>query len=59
MQDGEKLSLGQIQEFLDASRNLQFEGQERGQIYEWVTSILRHGRKPEVSHGVGNGAICT
>jgi transposase InsO family protein len=44
MQDGEKLSLEQIREFLEASQDLGFEGQERQQIYEWVTSILRQHR---------------
>src|SRR3982751_4754258 len=41
MRDGEGLSLEQIQEFLEASQDLQFEGKERQQIYEWVTSVLR------------------
>jgi transposase InsO family protein len=44
MRDGEGLSLEQIQEFLEASQDLQFEGKERQQIYEWVTSILRQHR---------------
>lgn len=44
MQEGEGLGLEQIQEFLEASQDLQFEGKERQQIYEWVTSILRQHR---------------
>ena len=44
MQDGEKQSLEQMQEFLEASQDLQFEGKERQQVYEWVTSILRQHR---------------
>ena len=44
MQDGEGLGLEQIQEFLEASQDLQFEGKERRQVYEWVTSILRQHR---------------
>jgi len=44
MQDGEGLSLGQIQEFLEASQELQFEGKDRQEIYEWVTSVLRRHR---------------
>jgi transposase InsO family protein len=44
MQDGEKLSLEQIQEFLKASQDWQFEGREQRQIYEWVTSLLRQHR---------------
>jgi transposase InsO family protein len=41
MQGGERLRLEQIQEFLKASQDCQFEGRERPQIYEWVTSLLR------------------
>jgi hypothetical protein len=44
MQDGEKLNLEQIREFLEASQNLQFEARDRRQIYEWVTNILRQHR---------------
>jgi len=44
MQDGEGLGLEQIREFLEASQDLQFEGKERRQVYEWVTSILRQHR---------------
>lgn len=44
MQDGEKLNLEQIREFLEASQNLQFEVRDRRQIYEWVTNILRQHR---------------
>ncbi len=44
MRDGEGLSLEQSQEFLEASQDWQFEGKERQQIYEWVTSILRQHR---------------
>ncbi len=52
MQDGEKLSLEQIQGFLEGSRDLQFEGKERQQIYEWVTSILRRHRYEQQGRAV-------
>jgi hypothetical protein len=44
MQDGEKLRLEQIQEFLEASQHWEFEGRERREIYEWVMSLLRQHR---------------
>jgi len=44
MQDGEKLSLKQIQEFLEASQEWRFEGKERPEIYAWVRSILGQHR---------------
>ncbi len=44
MQDGEKLNLEQIREFLEASQDWQFEAKGRPQIYAWVTSVLRQHR---------------
>jgi transposase InsO family protein len=41
MQDGKRLSLEQIKEFLEGSQEWQFEGQQREQIYEWVSGVLR------------------
>jgi transposase InsO family protein len=41
MQDGEKLSLEQIRVFLEASEEVQFEGQRRQEVYEWITRLLR------------------
>jgi transposase InsO family protein len=41
MQDGEKLSLEQIREFLEASEEVHFEGQRRPEVYEWITRLLR------------------
>src|SRR3954453_1441514 len=41
MQDGKKLNLEQIKEFVNASQNWQFEAQEREQLYEWVSGVLR------------------
>ncbi len=41
MKDGEKLSLEQIQAFLEASQEVRFEGQERKEVYAWITRSLR------------------
>ncbi|MGI8745397.1 MAG: hypothetical protein ACR2NN_23050 [Bryobacteraceae bacterium] len=44
MQGGEKLSLEQIQAFLDASQEARFEGQSKTEVYGWVTRTLQqHG----------------
>ena len=41
MQDGEKLSREQIQAFLEASEEVRFEGQQRTDVYAWITRLLR------------------
>jgi len=41
MQAGERLSLEQIRAFLEASDEVQFNGQERGEVYAWVDRLLR------------------
>lgn len=41
MQDGEKLSLEQIQVFLEASEDIQFKGKRRQEVYDWITGLLR------------------
>jgi len=41
MQDGEKLSLEQIQAFLEASEEVHFEGKRRRAVYEWIARLLR------------------
>jgi hypothetical protein len=41
MQDGKRLSLEQIKEFLEGSQEWQFEAQQREQIYEWVSGVLK------------------
>lgn len=40
MQDGERLSLEQIQAFLEASDELRFEASDRRELYEWVGRTL-------------------
>ena len=41
MRDGERLSLEQIRAFLEASQEVQFEGKQRGEVYEWIARTLR------------------
>src|SRR5437762_14316018 len=40
MQDGERLSLEQIQAFLEASDELRFEASDWRELYEWVRRSL-------------------
>jgi len=40
MKNGERLSLEQIQAFLEASEEFRFEGSKRKEVYEWVTRTL-------------------
>lgn len=48
MQGGEKLSLEQIRAFLEGSPGMQFEGQERKEVYDWITRLLReHGYRKQ------------
>jgi len=44
MQDGKKLSLQQIREFLEASGEIHFKGKGRAEIYAWVARTLRQQR---------------
>ena len=41
MQTGQKVSLEQIRAFLEASEEVEFEAQDRGQVYAWVEGTLR------------------
>jgi hypothetical protein len=44
MQQAEKLSLEQIQAFLEASEEVGFEGERQGEIYGWISETLQfHG----------------
>jgi transposase InsO family protein len=38
--EAEKLSLGQIQAFLNASETIRFEGETQAQIYHWIEQVL-------------------
>ena len=39
MEAGEKLTLEQIRALLEATGKIQFAGQDRDEIYEWVTQM--------------------
>jgi transposase InsO family protein len=41
MKGGEKLSLEQIQAFLEGSEEVRFEGQRRQEVYDWITRLLQ------------------
>ena len=41
MHEAEKLSLDQIEAFLNASEEIRFEGENRQQVYGWVEQVLR------------------
>jgi hypothetical protein len=38
--EAEKLSLDQIQAFLQASQTIRFEGESRSQVYHWIEQVL-------------------
>jgi hypothetical protein len=39
--EAEKLSLEQIEAFLNASQEIRFEGETQKQIYHWIEQVLR------------------
>jgi transposase InsO family protein len=44
MEDGEKLSLEQIRAFVEGMGEIRFKGEEREEVYGWMTRVLRqHG----------------
>ena len=49
MHDAEKLSLDQIEAFLNASEEIWFEGENREQVYGWVEQVLRQQQYPKQS----------
>ena len=40
MHEAEKLSLEQIESFLNASQEIRFEGESQKQIYHWIEQVL-------------------
>ena len=48
MQASERLSLEQIQAFLEGSEQVEFKGRDRGEVYGWVNQILRQQRYGEL-----------
>lgn len=60
MQAGERLSIAEMQAFLDASETVQFEARQRTEIYEWVDRLLRAQRYGELlrsAKGVVRGYV--
>ena len=49
MQAGERLSIEEMQTFLDASEAVEFEGRERMEIYAWVERLLRAQRYEQLA----------
>src|ERR1019366_6892800 len=47
MHDAERLSLDQIEAFLNASEEIRFEGENRAQVYGWVERVLRQQQYPK------------
>lgn len=47
MHEAEKLSLDQIEAFLNASQVIRFEGKNRQQVYGWVEQVLRRQQYPQ------------
>jgi hypothetical protein len=45
--DAEKLSLDQIEAFLNASEEIRFEAENRKQTYGWVEQVLRQQQYPK------------
>ena len=51
MQEEKKLSLEQIEEFLEASQEWQFAAKEREEIYEWLTGVLKQHQYGQQGRG--------
>ena len=56
MQARERLSLEQIQAFLEASNDLGFRGRNRDQVYDWVDLTLRQQGYQELKRS-GRGLV--
>jgi hypothetical protein len=55
VRQAEKLSLDQIQAFLEASEEVQFEGEKREEIYCWVSQTLQiqsYGKRNRAERGL-------
>ncbi len=55
MRQAEKLSLDQIRAFLEASEEVQFEGEKRDEIYGWVSQTLQihsYGKRSRAERGL-------
>lgn len=55
MENGERLSLEQIRAWVEASEEVRFHSQDRGELYEWVNQTLRqqdYGRLKRAGKGL-------
>ena len=54
MQGGEKLSLEKIRALLEATEEIRFSGETRGETYSWIESTLNeHGYRKQDREGKG------
>ena len=56
MENGEKLSLEQIRAWVEASEEVRFHSQDRGELYEWVNQTLRQQDYGRLKRG-GKGLV--
>jgi transposase len=56
MENGEKLSLEQIRVWVEASKEVRFHSQDRGELYEWVNQTLRQQDYGRLKRG-GKGLV--
>src|SRR5579872_6141193 len=56
MEDGERQSLEQIRALVEASGEVRFHCQNRGELYEWVNRTLRHQDYGRLKRG-GKGLV--
>ncbi len=56
MENGEKLSLEQIRAFVEASEEVRFHAQDRGELYEWVNRTLQQQDYGRLKRG-GKGLV--
>src|SRR6202790_361988 len=56
MEDGEKQSLEQIRALVEASEEVRFHSQDRGELYEWVNRTLRQQDYGRLKRG-GKGLV--
>jgi hypothetical protein len=56
MEDGERLSLEQVRALVEASGEVRFHSQDRGELYEWVNRTLRRQDYGGLNRG-GKGLV--
>lgn len=56
MENGERLSLEQIRAWVQASEEVRFQSQDRGELYEWVNQTLRQQDYGRLKRG-GKGLV--